>query len=215
MGLSEQQCALARLLTDADLRARFATDLNEVERELALSPDDTTQLSALVMPDVERSARSLHAKRWNEVEKRLPLSACAAHQRHLPLRREFLQFAQTYVPQGSKRHAQDAIAFADWCAQRPAGQFSEAESPVAAPAWLPDLMRYEAAWLSVALETRPRFVVLRRFGFPIHRIARAIAQSPREPLASNVVSARFSLAVWSRLSADGMTRHLVLPGRQD
>ena len=62
MGLTEQQWALARLLTDPDLRARFGDDLEGVDRELALSPPDTMQLTALVMSDIERSARSLDAK---------------------------------------------------------------------------------------------------------------------------------------------------------
>ena len=74
------------------------------------------------MPDVEHFARSLRAKRWNEIEKLLPLSVRAAKRAGFALARLFYAFAQQYTPKGSKRHAQDAIAFATWisAAQRSA-----------------------------------------------------------------------------------------------
>ncbi len=128
MGLEEVQRGLATLLTDDALRQRFTADPHSAAQSLNLMPDDAAQLASLACSDVERFARSLRAKRWNEIQKLLPLSCRAAQGLGIGLRGHFLQFAQTYVPQGGKRHAQDALRFAAWF-----GQYSDQTSvPVAA-----------------------------------------------------------------------------------
>ena len=216
MGLSEMQRELALLLTDADMRERFAADPQGVEQSLNLSMEARAQRVLPSDAEVERFARSLCAKRWNEIQKLLPVSTQGAQSVGFPLRRAFLQFAQEYTPQGSKRHARDAIAFADWVGRQPKETFQDAGGTYykANAAWLPDLIRYEAAWLEMQI-TPTRFWMLRRFAYPVPLLARAVSQSQpgdatMDNLLSGLLSARPIFVIWLRLSPNGRLRNCSL-----
>lgn len=205
MGLQAVQHGLALLLTDDELRERFAVDPQGVAQTLNLDAADAAQLSLLASAEVERFARSLRARRWNEIQKLLPVSIQAAQQAEFPLRRLFLNFAQTYAPQGGKRHAQDALAFADWMTRQSSETFSISNSPNAA--WLPDLLRYEAAWLEMQLMPS-RHWMLRRFEYPVAQWIRARTLTAVEgKVTDSSPSMRTTLSLWLRLSPSGKLRH--------
>lgn len=210
------QRGLALLLTDADMRERFAADPRGVEQTLNLSAEEMAQRALPAGAEVERFACSLRAKRWNEIQKLLPISTQGAQSVGVPLRRAFLRFAQGYVPQGSKRHAQDALAFADWVGRQPKETFQDAVGThhKANAAWLPDLIRYEAAWLEMQI-TPARFWMLRRFSYPVPLLARALSQSQPgdatlESLLPGQLSARTIFIIWLRLSPNGRLRNCKL-----
>ena len=216
MGLEEAQRGLAILLTNDALREQFAADPQSAARTLNLTPQDAAQLAAMAQNQVERFARSLRAKRWNEIQKLLPLSCRAAQSAGMGLRLIFLQFAQTYTPQGGRRHAQDALQFAAWIGQQSSRTRTASDAILPAlpaelltqnAAWLPDLLRYEAAWLEMNLMPS-RWGLLRRFEYPVPALARvgenglpAPAVMPIQPL----------VIVWLRLSPRGRLRHWILP----
>ena len=215
MGLSDVQRVLASLLTSAPLRARFLADLEGLGCELGLTAEDIALLKAFSTHEVARCARSLQAKRWGEIEKLLPLSVRAAQREHVPLRALFQQFSQTCVPRGAKRHAQDAIAFSAWAGERPASAFcdpdnschgqgdthrKEIQQEAPCAAWLPDLLRYEAAWLTANIDVRPRFCLVRRFRFPVHRMNEILMKQSAMGSVIMSVPERSTLALWSRLS---------------
>lgn len=208
MGLRDVQHGLARLLTDDGLRERFGVDPQGVAQTLNLDAADAVQLSLLASAEVERFARSLRAKRWNEIQKLLPVSTQAAQNVGFPLRRLFFDFAQTYAPQGGKRHAQDALAFAAWTARQPSETFSIPTSPNAA--WLVDLLRYEASWLEMQLMPSRRWM-LRRFAYSVPQWVRARTFYAAEyAVADSSPSLRTTLSVWLRLSPVGKLRHCSL-----
>ena len=213
MGLSEMQRGLALLLTDADMRERFAADPQGVEQSLNLSAEARAQGALPTGAEIERFARSLRAKRWNEIQKLLPFSTQGARSVEYPLRRVFLRFAQGYAPQGCKRHAQDALAFADWVERQPKATFQDADgTPNKANAvWLPDLIRYEAAWLEMRI-TPARCWMLRRFQYPVPLLARILSQThtggaAMEDLLSNLLSTRPIFGIWLRLWPRGRLHH--------
>ena len=234
MGLEEVQRGLASLLTNERLREQFAADPRSVARTLNLSAEDAVELEALASGEVERFARSLCAKRWNEIQKLLPVSTQSAQMAGFGLRRLFLRFAQSYTPHGGKRHAQDALAFADWAAQQQAlfqnntqnAGSKRADSPdAAAAAWLPDLLRYEAAWLEMQMQPNRRWR-LRRFAYPVPALARAVTLASSEDVtkggsaailpASFPFPARPLLVIWLRPRLNGPLRDhsLSLPVRR-
>ncbi len=205
MGLRDVQHGLARLLTDDGLRERFAVDPQGVAQTLNLDAADAAQLSLLASAEVERFARSLRAKRWNEIQKLLPVSTQAAQNFGFPLRRLFFDFAQTYAPQGGKRHTQDALAFADWTARQSSGTPQDFIPTNAV--WLSDLLRYEAAWLEMHLLPSRRWM-LRRFAYPIPQWIRAQTLAAAEgKVTDSSPSMRTTLSIWLRLSPSGKLRH--------
>ncbi len=220
MGLSEVQRTLALLLTNAELRDRLRAgteSANAVAKELGLDAADLAQVQHFAMAELERSARSLHAKRWQEIQKLLPLSLKAAalslsvHAENSsndpgagdlpstpgkaknPLFRLFTRFAETCVPGGSKRHANDAIAFANWVNEHAKSTPANSETLP----WLPDLLRYEATWLRLHIDTRPRFLHIERYRYPAPRIATDLTQTT--PDMGQIVT-RPTLVCWLRVS---------------
>lgn len=213
MGLSEMQRGLAVLLTDENMRERFAADPQGVGQTLNLNAEEMARQTLPSGSEVERFARSLRAKRWHEIQKLLSVSIRGAQSVGYPLRRAFLQFAQGYVPQGSKRHAQDALAFADWVGKQPEETFLNTDGvykPTNA-VWLPDLIRYEAAWLEMQITPSRRWM-LRRFAYDTPLLARLLSQShtgdaAMESLLSGLLLNQSAFVVWLRLSPDGRLQH--------
>lgn len=104
--------------------------------------------SELPLEQVEAFARSLVRKRAGEVRILLPRTAEALGSDFV---KEFQRYAAGHSVEGAKRHAADAVAFA-----RRLGE--------AAPAWIADLARYEAAWVELELG---RKLLLRRFSHAV------------------------------------------------
>lgn len=101
--------ALARLLADPALRARFHADRRATLVELLSQPSDRALLATLDADGLERQAQALVAKRRGEVARLLPQtfargggSVCA----------EFEHHATRFWPVGHRRHLEDALAFA-------------------------------------------------------------------------------------------------------
>lgn len=93
-------------------------------------------------------------KRLGEVRELLPMSAKAIDKEFSKL---FWQYAETYIPQGIKKHLLDAIAFATYIEK-----VDNIE-----PDWILDLVKYEKSWLEAA-ESNKRLII-RYFRYAINR----------------------------------------------
>ena len=107
--------ALARLLTDRDLRARAAVDPGQLARELQLSKEDEAILCGIEPVALERQAKALVAKRRSEVSRIVPhtwrlLDANGP--------RLFDEYSAHHWPTGHLRHAEDALMFLRFLAGR-------------------------------------------------------------------------------------------------
>jgi hypothetical protein len=189
MALAEVQRALARLYTDADTRERFLADAAAAGAALGLSAQETAQLAELPAQQLRFFAASLRRKRLGEVAKLLPLTHQALGAQFARL---FWRYADSYLPGGTKKHPQDAIAFAAFIA----------DAAPLDPPWAGDLARYEAAWLQGADPTRR--AVWQRFRYPAGQLARAVAAGAAPP------SPRFTLTLWVRLWPGSRLRHLAI-----
>ena len=131
-------------------------------------------------------ATSLKRKRLGEVRELLPRSAKALNK---DFSKFFWQCAETYNPQGIKKHLDDAIAFATYIEK-----MNNIE-----PEWILDLVKYEKAWLEAA-EPNQRLIV-RYFLYAIDDNFQVLKQP--------------FLAVWFRLSPKGTLRYkVVVPSRK-
>jgi hypothetical protein len=185
---------LARLYTDAALRARFFDDPEAVGAELGLGWDDLTRLGPLSEAQVGRFARSLWSKRRKEVEKALPLTLLAlGEDRFATL---FLRHASGPVPSGVQKHRADAIAFAAFLED-------EADAGHLGPAWVVDLMRYEAARL-LAWDSTRRWLVLRLRHTLDDLVQAALGGGDPAPRSCP------TLAVWFRPTRRGQLRNVAL-----
>jgi hypothetical protein len=104
----EATLALARLLSERELRLRFALDPARITRELHLSPEDSAILLAMDPVALSSQAQSLIDKRRGEVARLAPrtwqrLGGSGA--------RLFEDYASGCWPTGHLRHPQDAVSF--------------------------------------------------------------------------------------------------------
>lgn len=178
------QPILAQLYTNAELRSRFFAHPQLVGAQLGLNTTQIQQLSLLSAPQVNLFATSLKRKRLGEVRELLPLTAKALNKDFSKL---FWQYAETYNPQGIKKHLLDAIAFASYIEK-----IANIE-----PDWILDLVRYEKAWLE-ATEPNRRLIV-RRFRYAITQ-SEGNFQVLRQPY----------LAIWFRLLPRGKVRYRIV-----
>ena len=154
--------------------------------------DEAQQLSNLHLAQLSFFANSLLSKRLAEVRKLLPLTARSLAEQFNPL---FRQYAETFVPDGIKKHRQDALAFAAFL-ERMAhreGKF---------PQWVLEVLRYESAWVEAA----DRRLMVRKFRCHIHSLVRSVAQGDVTPS----VIARPTVVLWFRLSSQDRLRHATL-----
>ena len=193
MGLAQVQAALARLYTDAAWRADFLADPEGAGAGLGLQAAEARQLAQLAPGQVQLVAGSLRRKRLNEVAKLLPLSHRVLGPGFAAL---FWRHADAYLPRGTKRHRDDALAFAAFV-----GRTARAEG--LEPPWAADLIRYEAAWL--AASTPGRRGLLRWFRCDPRAVAHALAHE-----GGDVQAARHAtLGVWVRLPGGGVWHRMV------
>lgn len=178
------QPILAQLYTNAELRSRFFTNPELVGAELGLNTTQIQQLSLLSATEVNLFASSLKRKRLGEVRELLPMSAKALDKEFSRL---FWQYAETYLPQGIKKHLLDAIAFATYIEK-----VDNIE-----PDWILDLVKYEKSWLEAAEPNRR--LIIRRFRYAINR---------RD--GNFQLFAQPSLSIWLRLLPQGKLRYRVV-----
>jgi len=105
--------ALARLLSDAELRAEFATHPAAVASRLADHRDDVAALLAIDPAELETQAVGLVRKRTGQVAALLPQTW-----NQLPdASTRFADFAAGQPwPEGHQRHLNDAVQFGAWLA---------------------------------------------------------------------------------------------------
>ncbi|MBD2775314.1 hypothetical protein [Iningainema tapete] len=180
MGLVQSQFVLAQLYTNTEFRERFFANPQLVCTELGLTCDEVQQLSQLSQNQVNLFANSLKWKRLGEIRELLPRTAQALGKNFTAL---FWRYAETYLPQGIKKHREDAIAFANFI-QKVA--LSEGITP-----HLLDLVRYEKAWLKAHEQTNFLTVCWLRY-------------------AVDEVLVRRAIAIWFRLSPRGKLHHITI-----
>ena len=108
MSLQEQQNFLAKLYTDAPLRAAFSSEPAKIGTENNLTESEIAEISVMLPEEISFFAESLYRKRLREVEKLLPLTHKLMGDN---FHRVFRQYSQLYNPQTIKKHLEDAIEF--------------------------------------------------------------------------------------------------------
>ena len=194
MGLAQIQRVLSQLYTDDVLRERFFADPQAVGEVLGLSSAETHQLAQLSAQHVNFFARSLKRNRLNVVCKLLPLTHRVLGKRFSGL---FLQYADTHVPMGTKKHQEDAGAFSKFVEQ--AARVDGIEPP-----WIMELVRYEASCLGAADTTC--WWIMRWFRYPPVKLVRSLMQGDGAPLPL----AQPTIALWFRFSRRNRLRHIAL-----
>jgi hypothetical protein len=177
MGLAEVQAALARLFTDEPLRARFFADPMSVGHEFGLDDREARDLAGLSREHVSQFAATLRRKRIDDARKVLPLTARALGDAFADC-----LLAAIDGPGSPSRHRDDARALVDRLAR------SDIDPP-----WAADLARYE--WTFREATGRRVGMILRRFRYPVARLAEAIRRD--ESLAD--IRLRPALGIWLRI----------------
>jgi hypothetical protein len=173
VSLAETQAALARLFTQTAARADFARDPVALARAAGLEGEDAQRLAALDAPEISRFARGLFAKRRQDVEKWLPLTARA-------LGADFAQYLRETLAEPPPGARADALALV--------AKLRGAR----APGWIGELAAYEGEFLRA---WGPRAVFWVRFyRWPVPRIAAKLAAN--QPVGA--INRGLALAVWLR-----------------
>jgi hypothetical protein len=193
MALADVQSILARLFTDAPLRAAFFDDPVAVGRSCGLDVAEARTLAGLSRAEVDGFAATLQRKRIADVRKMLPLTARA-------LGDAFAGHVRPVLAGAARpgRHHDDACAVAEHL--RRMARYHQLTPP-----WAADLARYEAAF-GVA-QCRPVGLLVRRFRFPVAALAMAILRGA--PTAG--ISPRMTVGVWLRWPGRRGAFHRVWP----
>jgi hypothetical protein len=187
MGLAETQQFLAKLYTNSELRTDFFTNPEIACVEMGLSLGDVEKLRKLSAAEINIFANSLKWKRLGEVRELLPRTARVLGKNFTAL---FWQYAENYLPQGIKKHREDAIAFANFI-------IKVAQTEGIEPVWMIDLVRYEQTWLLA--DELPRCLMVCWLRYPIDKLE-----------ISEIICQQTTLAIWWRLSVRSPLRHIVL-----
>jgi hypothetical protein len=137
MGLADFQTVLARLFTDATLRARFLADPTGVGGELGLPP------GLLSEKQIQLFAESLVSKRHLEVQKLLPMTNRLYGEE---FGGHFVRYAVAPMTDSLQKHRQDALAFA---------KFLLAQNAPGRTPWAREILRYETASLQFYTSSLP------------------------------------------------------------
>jgi hypothetical protein len=185
MALADVQAILARLFTDAAFRASFFCDPVTVGRALGLEAAQATALAELSRDEVEQFAAIIRRKRADDLRKVLPLTARA-------LGRVFDRHVLAAIADAVRpgRDRDDALAVVEHLGRL--ARSNELEAP-----WTADLARYEVTF-GDALH-RPAGLLVRRFRFPVARLAAAIHGGA----PTGDIKPRTTIGIWLRV-----------PGRQ-
>jgi len=179
MELAKTQALLARLYTDCRFRNRFLEDPECVASEAGITVEESQRLAQECSDQVTGFARSLIAKRLNEVRPLLPRTVRALGAERF--RELFLIHATEFQPVGINKPREDAVGFAKWLERRPAN----AESPR-------QVVRYERTTLESY--DPDRRLIIRLFRLP---------ENPGDPDSAP----RLMLGFWLRLSKRGSIVH--------
>jgi len=98
----------ARLLASREMRSLLRHDRVELARRLRLCASETDAIECLNPDDLDRQARGLVDKRWREVGKLMPRTVRRLGSEG---KNVFEIYAETYWPEGHRRHLLDASAF--------------------------------------------------------------------------------------------------------
>jgi hypothetical protein len=195
MELMRMQQAVARLVTEDAGREQFLADPAASAAALGLIGGEARRL-AEAADSLRLFARCLRKKRLREVRKLLPLTSRAIGPAFGTL---FFRHAHGYLPRGTNRHPEDAIAFASFLGR------TARRSPITPP-WAADLARYEAGWAACALPTSR--ILIKWFRYPVRWLAQSLASG--EEITS--VPHGPALALWLRLPRREHVRHIVWKG---
>jgi hypothetical protein len=189
MSLANIQRTLAQIYVDSVLRKRFVEDPKSVGLEFGLSIEEISLLSEISSEQVKFFAESLQHKRLNEAAKLLPITYRLLGENFSKL---FLDFADSFVPKGVKKHLEDAVFFSEYVSKT-----GRIEPPIV------DIARYEAVRLT-ALNSNHRLIA-RLFRYPLKRIFRCVAED------NTVLSVKPypTVAIWLRLSPKSIPRHFI------
>jgi hypothetical protein len=102
--------ALARLLGNAALREKFATDPSAVAEQMGIRDEDRASLIALPSAELEFQAGTLLRKRFHEARKLAPKTFSQLGQESW---NRFKNYADSHWPEGHQRHVLDALAFCE------------------------------------------------------------------------------------------------------
>lgn len=106
--------ALARLLTDPQLRQQFRHDRQLVVEQFGIKDPDRAALIAMDIDDLDRQAVGLLNKRFYEIRRLIPRTI----DRLGPdARATFDRYAVDHWPTGHRRHWIDAAKFCEWLAE--------------------------------------------------------------------------------------------------
>lgn len=180
MALAQVQAALARLFTDEAARNAFLKDPQSSARALGLDHDEAEMLAGLAPQAIRQFVGGLAAKRVLDARKMTPLTAHVLGDAFI----EHFRAATAPLAPDADRVAQ---------ARALAGRLAAAaRTGAAAPGWIGDLARYEAAFVEAS---HRRFGIrLLLFRFPIDAIA---SQLRGERLIIDP-GRRAALGVWAR-----------------
>ncbi len=194
MGLERLQHALAKLYTDAALRADFIADPDGTATNLGLSLSDTKQLNAASLEQIERFAHSLCRKRADEVRRLLPYTCRALGK---SFGRIFLTYSDTFCPQGFHKHQDDALQFVVY--------LSHNARCLNVTANMIDVARFESAALRIS-QCSGRFFV-RLFRHDVRQSIREIETGQQD----SEVTFRLSVGIWFRIGLVTRFRFVVFP----
>lgn len=107
--------ALGRLLSDSGLRRKFSADPGDAIRRLGAGPEEASSMLALDPSELEAQARTLLRKRLGEVRRLLPRTFARVGSSAEAL---FREHAESFWPQGHRRHVEDALRFTRFLAER-------------------------------------------------------------------------------------------------
>ncbi len=135
MGLREFQSAMARLYTDAKLRADFSRDPQEVAKHLELPAEDLDRWLAISQQEIDTFSEALVRKRTVAVRSLLPTCARVLG---TEFDARFAEWAAETAATGVDHHLRDAIHFAAHLLREPS-EWSDR------PDWHADVLRWEQA----------------------------------------------------------------------
>lgn len=202
MSLQQIQALLARMYTDAALRERFFSEPDATGRDFGLTEDEIQQLQALSQPQTRAFAHGLVHKRMGQVQKLMPATSTLIQAR---FSRHFHAFAETCVPDGVRKHKDDAQRFAMYLRH-------DVEEPL--PPWLCELIAFESDWIS-AMHPKTRLQV-RWYRHPVEDIhAAAVLREGDVPLDEAALLAAtvprcWTLACWWRTISSAPLRFKII-----
>ena len=188
------QEVLARIYTDAALRAIIFADPTVAGTELGLSVQELSQLASVSVVDVDRCAQSLHRKRAYAVRSWLPFTCQALG---TSFDRLFTAHASCFGPRGIRKHQDDANAFASHLFPKSCGE--------KVPSSVLDIAKYETAHLK-ARQTSVRFFV-RVFRHDVRQLIRQMQEGKQ--LGNAAI--RLTASVWMRFGSTVRLCYTVLP----